>query len=118
MDRYLVNGGKKIQGEIRVDGAKNAVLPILAATIINSNESVIHNVPELRDVDTLIGVLKTIGCKCFFENNTLIVKSDGPLDTSVPERPVREMRSSIILLGAMISRCGQVKISYPGGYAS
>ncbi len=115
MDRFIINGGKRIQGEIKVDGAKNAVLPILAATLINHSESVIHNVPELKDVETLIGMLKSVGCKCFFENNTLIVKSDGILDMNVPERPVREMRSSIILLGAMISRCGHVKISYPGG---
>lgn len=116
MDKFIINGGRKIVGEIKVDGAKNSVLPILAATIINSGESVIHNVPEIKDVDTIIELLKSIGCKCCFENNTLCVKSDGVMDTNIPEKPVREMRSSIVLLGAMLSRCGQVKISYPGGY--
>jgi UDP-N-acetylglucosamine 1-carboxyvinyltransferase len=61
-------------------------------------------------------VLKSIGCKCFYENNTIIVKSDNLMDINIPEKPVREMRSSIILLGAMIARTGQAKISYPGGY--
>jgi UDP-N-acetylglucosamine 1-carboxyvinyltransferase len=116
MDRFVINGGNRIEGEIKIDGAKNSVLPILAATIINGGESVIHNVPDLKDVETLTGVLKSIGCKCFFENNTIMVKSDNLTDFNIPEKPVREMRSSIILLGAMIARTGQAKISYPGGY--
>lgn len=115
MDRFVINGGNRLEGEFKVDGSKNAVLPILAATIINNGESVIHNVPELRDVETLIGMLRSIGCKCFFENGTLIVKSNQEIDVNVPEKPVREMRSSIILLGAVLARCGQVKICYPGG---
>lgn len=116
MDRFVINGGNRIEGEIKVEGAKNSVLPILAATIINGGESVVHNVPDLKDVETLTGVLKSIGCKCFYENNTMMVKSDGVMDINIPEKPVREMRSSIILLGAMIARTGQAKISYPGGY--
>ncbi|HOR86731.1 MAG TPA: UDP-N-acetylglucosamine 1-carboxyvinyltransferase [Bacillota bacterium] len=115
MDRYIIVGGHRLEGDVRVDGSKNSVLPVLAATIINGKESVIHNVPELKDVDSLIGLLRTIGCKCLFENNTLIVKSNNSLDTLIPEKPVREMRSSIILMGAMLARNGKVKISYPGG---
>ena len=112
MDRYIIVGGHRLEGDVRVDGSKNSVLPVLAATIINGKESVIHNVPELKDVDSLIGLLRTIGCKCLFENNTLIVKSNNSLDTLIPEKPVREMRSSIILMGAMLARNGKVKISY------
>jgi len=115
MDRFVIKGGRRLEGEIKVDGSKNSVLPILAATIISGKESVIHNVPELRDVELLIGLLRTIGCKCFFENGTIIVRSHNPLDTAIPEKPVREMRSSIILMGAMLARHGQVKISFPGG---
>lgn len=115
MDRYVIIGGHRLEGDARVDGSKNSVLPVLAATIISGKESVIHNVPELRDVDLLIGLLRTIGCKCYFENSTLIVKSSNQLETFIPEKPVREMRSSIILMGAMLARHGKVKISYPGG---
>ena len=115
MDKFIINGGRRLEGEVKVDGSKNAVLPILAATVINGGESVIHNVPELKDVDTLINMLKSIGCRCYFEKGTLIVKSDNIIDFNIPEKPVREMRSSIVLLGAMLARCNQVKISYPGG---
>ncbi|MEA4845688.1 MAG: UDP-N-acetylglucosamine 1-carboxyvinyltransferase [Clostridiaceae bacterium] len=115
MDKYVIIGGHRLEGDVRVDGSKNSILPVLAATIISGKESVIHNVPELKDVDLLIGLLRTIGCKCFFENNTIIVKSNSPLNTVIPEKPVREMRSSIILMGAMLARHGHVKISYPGG---
>ncbi len=115
MDKYVIIGGRRLEGDVRVDGSKNSILPVLAATIISGKESVIHNVPELKDVDLLIGLLRTIGCRCFFENNTLVVKSNSQLNTIIPEKPVREMRSSIILMGAMLARHGHVKISYPGG---
>lgn len=115
MDRFIINGGNRLDGELKVDGSKNAVLPILAATVLNCGESIIHNVPDLKDVETLLGMLKSLGCKCFFENGTIIVKSDVILDFNIPEKPVKEMRSSIVLLGAMVSRCNQVRITYPGG---
>ena len=115
MDKYVIIGGRRLEGDVRVDGSKNSILPVLAATIISGKESVIHNVPELKDVDLLIGLLRTIGCRCFFENNTIVVKSNSQLNTIIPEKPVREMRSSIILMGAMLARHGHVKISYPGG---
>ena len=114
-DKYVIIGGRRLEGDVRVDGSKNSILPVLAATIISGKESVIHNVPELKDVDLLIGLLRTIGCRCFFENNKIVVKSNSQLNTFIPEKPVREMRSSIILMGAMLARHGHVKISYPGG---
>lgn len=115
MDKYVIIGGQRLEGEVRVDGSKNSILPILAATIISGKESVIHNVPEIKDVDLLIGLLRTIGCRCFFENNTIVVKSNSQLNSVIPEKPVREMRSSIILMGAVLARHGHVRISYPGG---
>lgn len=115
MDKYVIIGGQRLEGEVRVDGSKNSILPILAATIISGKESVIHNVPELKDVDLLIGLLRTIGCRCFFENNTIVVKSNSQVNSAIPEKPVREMRSSIILMGAVLARHGHVRISYPGG---
>lgn len=115
MDKYVIIGGQRLEGEVRVDGSKNSILPILAATIISGKESVIHSVPEIKDVDLLIGLLRTIGCRCFFENNTIVVKSNSQLNSVIPEKPVREMRSSIILMGAVLARHGHVRISYPGG---
>ncbi|MFA7573574.1 MAG: UDP-N-acetylglucosamine 1-carboxyvinyltransferase [Lutispora sp.] len=115
MNKYVINGGNRLDGEVKVEGSKNAVLPILAASIINGGESIIHNVPSLKDVNTLVNMLKTIGCTCSIEGNTIIVNSSGDLDINIPEKPVREMRSSIILMGAMLGRFKKVKISFPGG---
>lgn len=115
MDRYIINGGNRLKGEVRIDGAKNAVLPILAATIINGTESIIHNVPVIKDVDILCGILNNLGCNTKAENNTLIVDSTQVTNVNVPEKSVREMRSSIVLMGAILARYGQVKICYPGG---
>ena len=115
MGMYIINGGNRLDGELHIEGSKNAVLPILAASIINGRQSVIHNVPYLKDVKTMINVLETIGCTCSFEGNTVIVNSAGDLDINIPEKPVREMRSSIILMGVMLGRFKKVKISFPGG---
>lgn len=115
MGKYIINGGNRLEGEVKIEGSKNAVLPILAASIINGGESIIQNVPNLKDVNTLVGVLNTIGCTCSFENGIIMVNSKGDLDTNIPEKPVREMRSSIILMGAMLGRFKKVKISFPGG---
>ncbi len=115
MSRYIINGGNKLEGEIKVDGSKNSALPILAATLINGKESIIHNIPRLKDVYTLANVLENIGCKVSYHNNTMIIDSKGDLNTNIPEKPVKEMRSSIILMGAILGRFKNVRISYPGG---
>lgn len=115
MGMYIINGGNRLEGELRIEGSKNAVLPILAASIINGKNSIIHNVPYLKDVNTLVSMLESIGCKYSFVGNTVIVDSTGDLDINIPEKPVREMRSSIILMGAMLGRFKKVKISFPGG---
>lgn len=115
MSKFIINGGRKLEGEVKVEGSKNAVLPILAASLINGGESIIHNIPRLKDVSTLTNVLENIGCKILFNGNTMVVNSKGELNTNIPERPVKEMRSSIILMGAVLGRFKHVKISYPGG---
>lgn len=115
MSKYIINGGNRLEGEVKVDGSKNAVLPILVASLINGGESVIHNVPYIKDVNTLENVLQNIGCQISFEKNTMVVNSKGELDTNIPEKPVKEMRSSIILMGAMLGRFKHIRISYPGG---
>ncbi|SCX88644.1 UDP-N-acetylglucosamine 1-carboxyvinyltransferase [Alkaliphilus peptidifermentans] len=115
MSRYEILGGNKLVGEVRVNGAKNSVLPILAATVLNGGLNVVHDIPRLSDVITMTKILRSVGCEVKRENNTLVVNSKGLNNYEIPEDLVREMRSSIIFLGAMLSRCGKVKISYPGG---
>ncbi|MBS3995390.1 MAG: UDP-N-acetylglucosamine 1-carboxyvinyltransferase [Alkaliphilus sp.] len=115
MSKFIIQGGSKLMGEIRIGGAKNAVLPILAATVMNSAENILFDCPNLKDVDTMISILRAIGCKVKFEDNVLTVDSSTLSSHIIPEHLVREMRSSIFLMGPMLARCGKVKISYPGG---
>lgn len=115
MSKLIIDGGNKISGEVRVGGAKNSVLPILAATVLNGGINVVHDIPKLLDVDIMEKILTSLGCSVKRENGTIIVDSRNLINYEIPEELVREMRSSIIFLGAMLSRCGKVKISYPGG---
>lgn len=115
MSKYIIEGQKRLVGEVEITGAKNSVLPILAATVINGDENIILNTPGLRDVHIMKDILISIGCKVIKDGNKMIINSKGLNKNIIPEGPVREMRSSIVLLGAMLSRTGEVKIGYPGG---
>lgn len=115
MGKYIINGGKKLFGEVAIEGAKNSVLPILAATVIGNKSNTIFNAPNLRDVDIMEKILLSIGCTVDRMDNIIHVDSSTLNSIKIPEELVREMRSSIILMGAMLSRCGEVIISYPGG---
>ncbi|PAB58830.1 UDP-N-acetylglucosamine 1-carboxyvinyltransferase [Anaeromicrobium sediminis] len=115
MSRLLVKGQNKLNGELAIKGAKNAVLPILAATILNKGESILFDAPHLSDVDAMINILQSIGCKIEFENSIMKVDTSNLSSHEIPEHLVREMRSSIFLMGPMLARCGKIKISYPGG---
>jgi UDP-N-acetylglucosamine 1-carboxyvinyltransferase len=115
MSRLIVNGGSKLKGEISVEGSKNAILPILAATILNGKQCVIRNSPRLRDVEVMLEILNSIGCKASMESDVIIVDSSNIKETLIPVDLAAEMRSSIIFMGPMLARCGKVTISYPGG---
>ncbi len=115
MSGYYIEGMHNLDGELTVQGAKNAVLPILAASIINGGKNVIHNCPKLRDVEKTIEVLRALGCRVIPLGNTIVVDS-GPMDGYIIEETLmRQMRSSIIFLGAIIARCGKAVVSMPGG---
>ena len=118
MSKLIVTGGSRLKGEIAVEGSKNAVLPVLAAAILNGGESVIKNCPRLRDVEVMIEILKTIGCKAKMEGDVITVNSTVVSETLIPVDLAAEMRSSIIFMGPMLARCGKVTISYPGGCVS
>lgn len=115
LEKLIINGGKKLGGEITVHGAKNAVLPILASTLLIKGESIIHNVPELSDVDASIRILRYLGAKVERDNNTLTVNAENITENTIPEEMMREMRSSIIFLGSLLSRCKEAYLCYPGG---
>ncbi|HHV60688.1 MAG TPA: UDP-N-acetylglucosamine 1-carboxyvinyltransferase [Clostridiaceae bacterium] len=118
MDKLVINGGHKIEGELDIQGSKNAVLPILAATVLNGDISVIRNCPKLRDVHIMIRILRELGCKVDVFDDTVVVDSSTLHSQKIPDKLASEMRSSIIFLGPMLARCGKVTISYPGGCVS
>ncbi|MBC8588496.1 UDP-N-acetylglucosamine 1-carboxyvinyltransferase [Paratissierella segnis] len=115
MEKYIINGGCKLEGEINIPGAKNSVLPILAASVITGKTSTISNIPNLKDVDIMVKLLSHLGAKVYHEGNIITVDSSEINKLYLPEDLVREMRSSIILMGAMLARFKEVRISYPGG---
>lgn len=111
----MISGGKRISGEIAVDGAKNSTLPILAATVLTAGVNVIHNCPELTDVDAAIKILEHLGCKVKREDDTVTVDSTDVTSDDIPDDLMREMRSSIVFLGSIAARQHRVDLSTPGG---
>lgn len=115
MNKLIVDGGSPMHGEIIVQGAKNAVLPILAAAIMGEGGCVIHNCPWLRDVEKTGVVLSRLGCKWRRDKSDIYVDAAGIDDCRIDERLMREMRSSIIFLGAILSVAGKAEVGLPGG---
>ena len=115
MYKYIIKGGNRLQGEIYASGSKNASLPILAATIISGKTTKLYNVPDIEDVKTTIEILKSLGCKIKKEKNKIIINSKDASKTVIPDELMRKLRSSVIIVGAIISRFGNAKFSYPGG---
>lgn len=117
MGEYIINGGNKLRGKIKINGSKNAILPILASTVLNNGISILHNCPRISDTFIALDILKDIGCKIMFkeEEKTIIVDSSSLNKTELSENLVCKMRSSIIFLGSILGRFKKVKISLPGG---
>lgn len=115
MSKLVIEGGHRLCGCIPIQGAKNSCLPILAATLLGGGTSVICNCPRLSDVDAAVEILRYLGCRIVREGNTLSVDSTGACGHTVPEELMREMRSSIVFLGPVLSRMGKAVLSAPGG---
>lgn len=108
-------GGKQLNGEVNIQGSKNAVLPILAATVLVNGITKLNHCPKILDVFSMIKILEAIGCKTWWEDSSLLVNTTGINTSTVPVEDVKKMRSSIILMGALLGRTGSVTITYPGG---
>lgn len=115
MEKIVVNGGVPLEGTVSIHGAKNAVLPILAATVLARGVHTISNCPMLSDVATTIDILTCLGARVERHKNTLVIDTEGPLTCFIPEELMRKLRSSVIFMGAVLARCKQAKISAPGG---
>jgi len=117
MEIILIEGGKSLKGEIKVSGAKNAVLPLMAACILNSGINSFTNVPDLADVRTMVELLQIIGAKIEFENGNMTIDSTGINKWEAPYDLVKTMRASVLVLGPLIARLGKARVSLPGGCA-
>ena len=115
MNYLKVTGGARLHGEVELQGAKNSVLPILAATLLCRGECALHHCPKLQDVASSIRILRCLGCSAQWQGDTLCVHTEHMTCGEIPDPLMREMRSSVIFLGAILARCGEATLSYPGG---
>lgn len=112
---YWIEGGRRLSGEIEIQGAKNSALPILAAALMAEGESVIFHCPKIADTAVAGQILTYLGCSVRRQDEGLVVDSSGAECRAIPERMMHRMRSSILFLGAMLSRFGRAELTYPGG---
>ena len=110
----IIDGPAELSGEIDIQGAKNSTLPLLAAAVLCKGQTVLHNCPKLTDVDTAVRILEHLGCRCIREEDTLTV-DNAMSGCEIPHDLMRGMRSSIVFLGAIVSRCGEARLCFPGG---
>lgn len=115
MSTYIIEGGKKLEGEVTVSGSKNASLPIMAATILNKGTTKLYNIPQIRDTKITQDILRFLGCKVKKNNGKIEINSKNVDKKEIPEHLMHQMRSTVILAGALLGRFKEVKFSYPGG---
>ena len=115
MASYIIEGGRKLEGEVFVSGSKNASLPILAATILNTGTTKLYNVPEIRDTKITQEILKFLGCTVKKHKGKIEINSKNITKREIPEHLMHQMRSTVILAGAILGRFKEVMFSYPGG---
>ncbi len=117
MDKFVIEGPTPLEGELNVGGAKNAVLPLMAAALLARGESVIDNVPDLQDVRFFATILEGLGARCEFSNHRLVIDTAGVDNPEAPYDLVRKMRASIYVLGPLLGSLGEARVSLPGGCA-
>lgn len=115
MQKLIINGGRRLRGELSLQGSKNSALPVMAAALLCGEECVLKGCPGLSDIYSASRILNRVGCRCTFSGNTAVISSESIAESSIPEELMLEMRSSIIFLGAMLGRTGECTVSCPGG---
>jgi UDP-N-acetylglucosamine 1-carboxyvinyltransferase len=113
--RYRIQGGISLRGDVIVSGSKNATLPMLAGSVLCSGETVLHNVPDLRDVRSMLSILEYLGAETSFQDGTVRIRNHNLQSKPIPAEFVSKLRGSIVLLGPLLSRFGVVEMAYPGG---
>ncbi len=117
MDKFVITGNKKLAGEIKISGAKNAILPIMTATLLTSGKSELINVPQLIDIKMMAHVLRVIGARVELEKNVMSIETEHASFYEAPYELVSKMRASIYVLGPLLARFGKARVSFPGGCA-
>ena len=117
MDKFIIEGGKRLKGSVKINGAKNAILPIMTAALLCEGTSVMHNVPHLNDIKMMAHVLRVLGSRVSHDNDILSIDSTHNNYYEAPYELVSKMRASIYVLGPLLARFGKAKVSFPGGCA-
>ena len=115
MEGFRVVGGEIIQGQVRLDGAKNAVLPILAAALLPEGDTVIRDCPDIRDVHAMAGILGKLGCQSQWRAGEMRVRNGDMKNWEMPDALSKQIRSSIFLLGPILGKLRRATVTYPGG---
>ena len=115
MPKYIIKGGKKLEGTVKISGSKNAALPIIAATILNSGITTLYNVPNIHDTQMMFKILEQLGAKVEKKKNKIIIDTQNINKYEIPEGLMRQMRSSVILAGGLLGKYNKAIFSYPGG---
>ena len=115
MDKFIIDGGEKLYGKIALQSAKNTVLPLLAASVLTDEQVRIRNVPTINDVENMLHILSEVGCVIRRNKEYVVIDSSNAVSHEIPARLTRELRSSVFMLGSVLTRFQRAKISYPGG---
>lgn len=115
MQKLVIEGGRRLSGELRLQGSKNSALPIMAAALLCGGECILRDCPALTDIYAASRILNYVGRRCTFSENTAVIESGAIVRTEIPESLMHEMRSSIIFMGAMLGTVGECTVSVPGG---
>ncbi len=115
MDRYIIDGGEKLYGKVEIQSAKNTVLPLLAASVLTDEPVKIRGVPAISDVENMLRILSEVGCVIKRRENCAVIDSSNAVSHEIPTRLTKELRSSVFMLGSVLTRFHRAKISYPGG---
>ena len=117
MDKFIINGGASLRGDVEISGAKNAILPIMAAVLLADGKSTLNNVPDLQDTRTMVRLLNMVGAKTDFNENSLTIDASTVDTFEAPYDLVKTMRASFYVMGPLLSRFGEARVSLPGGCA-
>ena len=115
MKEYIINGGQALDGTVEIRGAKNSILPLLAGSILTDEITVLHNCPNISDVDSMIKILEGLGSKIIRNSRDIVIDNSMANKWEIPAHLAKELRSSIFLLGSLLSRNKKAKVAYPGG---